>query len=855
MNDLNGIEAHANNCGDELVTSEGISSRKSLQAILFEITELAARIKAPSTFFEHVNKIILNDLNISNFAVSLLEEDNSHYQDIFRHVTMKQVTFMRQDNFGLEQIIEHRTPVFISGSSKPNLSDANCMTLTTMMCTYWMGVPIIDNGKILGIIRISDSVNSGVFTDEHLELLNLTARLALLVITRFEDHKCLNQQLESKTIELQANNLLLEKQYQESIKANELRETLLKISQLSNNTCDKSDPFLSIFEVLKDFIHAQDLFIIQQDEDRTKLELVFKTSSLSTDSEIRFQNKMTRHVLNLNTPLFVDSPELLSEGSDDNEQVQKVVSWLGVPLISNCKTIGAIVVQSYDEESPIRHEDLSFLQHISAYVVSLLRNLETNQLKEKQQQNLELEVLARTRELSEANKELVKQKKALREAALQDSLTNLPNRTLFVNKIDDALLNYKHKKNNYFAVLFIDLDRFKVINDSLGHHFGDELLVEVGTSLKEIVKSRDVVSRIGGDEFAVLLNSINSPEDAYSVAQRIVDRLSEPFVIAGQLVHSGSSVGVSLSNPRYSSSNEMLRDADAAMYRAKEKGKGCYEVFNSDMHQEALNSLKMECSIRSGIKNDEFKPFFQPIVDMKSGRLSGFEALARWVDKDNNMITPDKFIPLAEETKLIAEIDFCIMNRAVKQLKMWQRETGDDNLYVSVNLNCNHFFDSTLPCKIQEVISRNNLNPNSLRLEITETALLEESATVKENLDTLAAMGIKLLLDDFGTGYSSLSYLYKFPLDILKIDKSFVENIDVYRGNRQIIKTIIDLAKSLNMRTVAEGIEQESDYDFLCDVNCEYGQGYFLSKPMDAVAATQYVREEYREYASLTTAM
>jgi diguanylate cyclase (GGDEF)-like protein len=407
--------------------------------------------------------------------------------------------------------------------------------------------------------------------------------------------------------------------------------------------------------------------------------------------------------------------------------------------------------------------------------------------------------------------------------------------------LSHAIASHKRKADLKFAVLFLDLDRFKVVNDSLGHHAGDLLLQKIAKELKILVRDKDTVARLGGDEFVILIEDLDSNNEAYEIAQRITDFLAAPFVIENQSIFIGTSIGVLINDARYDSAEIMLRDADTAMYHAKGKGKGRYEVFDSSMQKKVQNALKLETDIRDAISNDEFFPYFQPIVDLKNEKVVGFEALARWQSEKRGFVYPDDFIPLAEETNLVMAIDFLILEKSCVQIKQWEETCGRNDLYVSCNLYGDHFFSATLPADIEKIIQRVGIKPTQLRVELTERALLENSDLVLANMNALKALGVKILLDDFGTGYSSLSYLHRFPIDVLKIDRSFINNVHEHDNHQAIIKTIIDLATNLQMGTVGEGIENLADAELLTTMACRYGQGYYYAVPMPSAETVKYL--------------
>jgi diguanylate cyclase (GGDEF)-like protein len=447
---------------------------------------------------------------------------------------------------------------------------------------------------------------------------------------------------------------------------------------------------------------------------------------------------------------------------------------------------------------------------------------------------LEHQVKLRTADLEDEIKQRKAAEKQLQHAASHDILTGLPNRAVFIEVLNNAIAYNKRRPESKFAVFFLDLDRFKMVNDNLGHHAGDLLLKEIARALIDVVRGNDTVARLGGDEFVILIENIESTAGTYEIADRITALLSSPFIIENQTIFMSTSIGVLFNNERYTSADSMLRDADIAMYHAKNNGKGRFEVFNSSMHTKMQNALSLETDIREGIDNQEFIPYFQPIVQLADGEIIGFEALARWQSDKRGFVLPDDFIALAEETNLVMAIDLQILEKSCQQLKLWQQSLGSDQLYVSCNLYCNHFFSLHLPQDIQTIIDKTGVQPHQIRVELTERAFLDNSDIVLENMRSLNKMGIKMLLDDFGTGYSSLSYLHRFPMDVIKIDRSFINSVHERSNHQAIIKTIIDLAANLNMETVAEGIEHASDAQLLKTMGCVYGQGYYYFKPLPA---------------------
>lgn len=440
----------------------------------------------------------------------------------------------------------------------------------------------------------------------------------------------------------------------------------------------------------------------------------------------------------------------------------------------------------------------------------------------------------------------------LQRAAYYDSLTSLPNRALFTEHLQLAIERTRQHKNHLYAVLFLDVDRFKNVNDSLGHVIGDQLLVNVARRLEKCIRTEDMVSRFGGDEFAVLLNGLKNPTDAIATAERIQQELALPFNLAGHEVFCGGSVGVALSTLEYTQSDEILRDADTAMYRAKEHGKGRFEIFDKVMHARAVLRLQLENDLRRAVEREEFEVYYQPIVNLQTGCISGFESLVRWHHPERGIISPADFIPVAEETDLIIPIGQWVLLESCRQIREWQTKWSFPSpLTISVNLSGKQFKQPDLVDQVKQILYRTKLDPMCLRLEITESIVMDNAETAASMLRQLRSLGIQMSIDDFGTGYSSLSYLHRFPVNILKVDRSFVSRMAVDEESLGIVETIIALAGKLKMKVVAEGIETHEQCEQLKQFDCEYGQGYLFSKPVPVAEAAELIHKEWQQQISV----
>jgi diguanylate cyclase (GGDEF)-like protein len=467
---------------------------------------------------------------------------------------------------------------------------------------------------------------------------------------------------------------------------------------------------------------------------------------------------------------------------------------------------------------------------------------------ERLNEGLEQRVTERTVELEKEVAERKQVEEQLRHNAFHDGLTDLANRALFMDHLQLALARAGRHEGYCFAVLFLDLDRFKVINDSLGHVVGDKLLVGIARRLETVVRPGDTVSRLGGDEFTILLDDLGDAGEAEVVAGRLLRELAMPYNLGGHEVFISVSIGVALSANGYQRPEDILRDADTAMYRAKQLGKARYEVFDQTMHARAVDRLEMERDLRRSVERRELFLQYQPIVSLDTGAVRGFEALARWRHPERGVIPPAKFIPIAEETGMIIPIGIWVLGEACRQIRRWQElYPADEPLTISVNLSGKQFMQRDLLEQVEAVLRQTGLDPCSLKLEITESVVMDNIGTAARTLERLRALGVELSIDDFGTGYSSLSYLQRFPVSTLKIDRSFVSRMTESEGTAEIVRTIMTLAQNLGMGVVAEGVETELQREQLKALECEFGQGYYFARPMDDAAAEELLRSCLKE--------
>lgn len=433
-----------------------------------------------------------------------------------------------------------------------------------------------------------------------------------------------------------------------------------------------------------------------------------------------------------------------------------------------------------------------------------------------------------------------------RHAAYHDDLTGLPNRNYFIDRLKLMLQESKDNSETNFAILLLDLNRFKTINDSLGHSMGDRLIRNVGKRLGEMVREEDMVARFSGDKFGIILSDLLLRDEALAFADRLNKRVAEPYTIEGRQVFTNVKIGIAFGNSRYVEAEDILRDADIAMYYAKDNNEN-HVIFDQKMHIRAVTRMQLETDLRYAIERKEFELFYQPIIGLENAELIGFEALVRWNHPTRGLVPPNEFIPISENTGLIVPMTIQILHSACNQVALWQsRNPGGPSLSVAVNLSGKHFAHPNLVDQINAVLEETRISPSSLKLELTESAVMENAETAILMLKEIKKTGVQISIDDFGTGYSSLSYLHRFPIDLLKVDRSFVSAMEENTENGEIVRTVIALAKALNLKVVAEGIESIHQFHQLRILGCEYGQGYLFSKPLPVVEIEKLLQERSR---------
>ncbi len=698
----------------------------------------------------------------------------------------------------------------------------------------WLGVPMLRDGQPAGALVVQSYQQGIGFSDEDLALLEFVGSHILTALERKQTKEDLEKRVRLRTLQLAEANRGLQLEIIERKRAEHLQGALFQIAQLATADIDQDEFYRRVHAVVGELLNAENFFIALLSDDRQRLTFPYSVDAVKLPPAVRPLGRgLSEYVLRLGTALRADNAdieELVRRGEiAPGRSGSPAMCWLGVPLIVGDEVIGLVTVQSYSATVVYGPADQELLSFVASQIAnSLVRRRSAESLRHAYEQ-LEHRVEERTLALRKEISERERIQDQLRHQVMHDSLTGLPNRGFLRDRIDRVLSAIRHEPHRRCALLYLDVDRFKIINDSLGHLVGDEVLKEVATRLASCVRHPDLVARLAGDEFAILLEEVEVPSVAMTVAQRVLDALGAPMLVAGKELQPTASVGIAIGDSHYQTADEVLRDADIALYRAKDLGRKRFELFDETLAKNVVDVLALEVELRQALQNDQFEPYFQPICRLDDGQVVGYEALIRWNHPHRGLLKPADFIKIAEDSGLIETIDWRMFELSCNLLA----RHGRGDTFMTLNVSALHLRHADFDVRLIQLLERTGLPPTRLIFEVTEGALLDNPERVRATLERLRLVGVGAALDDFGTGYSSLSYLHSLPLRMLKIDRAFVEELDKDQNSSSttVVAAILALARALNIQVIAEGIETETQRDVLLAMGCEMGQGYLLGHP------------------------
>lgn len=698
----------------------------------------------------------------------------------------------------------------------------------------WLGVPMLRDGQPGGALVVQSYKPEIGYTDGDLALLEFVGSHILTALDRKQGKDDLERRVQLRTAQLAEANRGLQLEILERQRAEYLQAALFKIAQLATADIDQEEFYRRVHAVVGELLNAENFFIGLLSDDRRQLVFPYAVDAIQLPPAGRpLSRGLSEYVLRLRSPLRVDNAQIEELGRRGEISPDRMGSparcWLGVPLIVGDEVIGLVTVQSYRPEVVYGAADQELLSFVASQIANSLTRRRAAESLKRAYEELEQRVEERTMALRKEIIERERMQEQLRHQVMHDPLTGLPNRSYLRDRIERVLARARNTPNFRCALLYLDVDRFKIINDSLGHLAGDEVLKDVATRLSGCVRHPDLVARLSGDEFAVLLEAVEQAVDAGVVAQRVLEALAAPMLVYGKELQVTVSIGIAMGEDHYLAADELLRDADIALYRAKELGRKRYELFDETLAKNVVDVLTLEGELRTALKHDQFEPHFQPICLLGGGQVVGYEALIRWNHPGRGLLLPGEFLKIAEDSGLIEAIDWRMFELSCERLLLHER----DDTFMTLNVSALHLRREDFDERLIRLLDRTGLSPSRLVVEVTEGALLDNPERVRNTLERLRARGVGAALDDFGTGYSSLSYLHSLPLRILKVDRAFVHELDkeANSSSTTVVAAILALARALGIQVIAEGIETEAQMRVLMAMGCELGQGYLLGRP------------------------
>ena len=832
---------------------ESLEKSERLQQALYEIADLAGSDLEMDEMLQRLHAVVAGLMYAENFYIVLFDDVRDSYRFLyFADRLDPYVAEPEQEIFAEETptsltlaLLHHGEPVLGSSDKVRAQLSVGHDDRHGPDSEDWLGVPMRRDDRVCGAIVVQSYDRPDSYGDEERALLAFVAQHILTALDRHRAREELERRVEERTHALQLSNRDLQGEIVERQRAERLQRALFRIAELSITSESLERFYTQVHDVVGELLYARNFYIALLSEDGERLEFPYSIDERDIARVTRRLGAgMTEYVISSGEPVLANRQRIAELEAQGHWRSHGSLShcWLGVPLYRDEAVVGAIAVQSYSSAITFSQRDQDLLTFVAHHIsIGLVRKRGQDRLVAAHAE-LEQRVESRTRELAMANAELLEQigerlraEQKLTHQARHDALTGLPNRHQLLDRLATAIAsartNARHsvmgEAPRVFAVLFLDLDRFKLINDSVGHSAGDDLLVEAGRRIVATVREGDIVARLGGDEFAILIDGIDGLHMAEAISQQILQALGQPCWIAGREVFPSASLGIALWHPRYRTGAELLRDADAAMYRAKSSGRDRWAVFDEAMREQALQILDLEADLRRAINSDGFIAHYQPIMRLSDNAVIGHEALLRWHHQSRGLLSPGDFIGVGEDNGLIEEVDWLMYARVISRLA-----SGGEG-YISINVSPRHFRTEDFAERLLRLIDVAGATPTRLRIEITEVALLDDVPRALRTLETLRAHGVMAQLDDFGTGYSALSYLHRFPIECLKIDRSFVAGLtgDSRQESIAVVRAIQALAGALGIYTVGEGIETDEQREVLVGLGCQYGQGYLLGRP------------------------
>jgi diguanylate cyclase (GGDEF)-like protein len=838
----------------ELVPQLQIITKKykhseSIQKSLFDISELSSSINELSSLYSAIHDIIGDLMPAQNFFVALYEEEKEiidfvYFVDEFDEQVISHVSADDLRNSLTGYILRTGQHLFLTQETyQQQLTNLSIKDLGADPVD-WIGIPLKRGSQVIGAMVVQSYDESIRYNREDLEILLFVSQHIVNCVDRVKSRELTEKTIRQRTKQLRQMNEELQEEISERQKIESLQQALFEISELSASVEGNMDDFYAaIHDTLSRLIGAPNCYVAILDKENQILNFPYYIDEVSAEIESRpMRLGVTEYIIRHGSAELIDYKRVqqlcddkeLSSYVAENMRI-KLNSLIGSPLTIDGEICGVIAVQSYSKEKQYNFKDLEFLRFVSHHIAVALSRKQSSDAIKAYNQKLAKEVKERTEELNSTNLFLQKQieerlqaQQQLEHDAQHDSLTGLANRVLFNSRLELALASKQRYAESNFAVIFIDLDRFKQINDSLGHMAGDLFLKEVSVRIGSCIRGHDLLARLGGDEFVVLFDNYESPIDVEEISARIISSIAKPFNIENKDMYSGASIGIAYIESGYQTADEVLRDSDAAMYQAKSLGRGRYIVFDKTMRDKLLEELEIESEFRKRLKAEAFESYSQPIINLATQEQIYQECYVRWEHPSIGKIKREQYWQIAEQCGLTVEMDKFMLTKACEILKGWQLNEADADEKIAINLSIHHLTQTSLAKQLIEQLENAGVDPKRLVIEFDENALNRRSQFLLPAIKILKRAGITLVLDNFGSGLASLSYLYSYPFDYVKIDHYFVKTLPRSERNLKLIQSVLSISSHLKFKLIAGGINTQEQHQALLDAGCEFGQGKFL---------------------------
>jgi diguanylate cyclase (GGDEF)-like protein len=832
---------HAMKLADLYDSHAQLEHSENLQRALFAISDLAGSNLDMPDMLREIHRIVSGLMYAENFFIVRYSPERDTMRFLYYADTQDENQPDTNRDFRLEDrrhtltwyLLTQGKPLM--GSDEQLLEQVNGpLIIAGPDSDDWLGVPMLHNGNVHGALVVQSYGTGLVYSREDLALLEFVGSHILTALERKESKDELERRVQQRTEELAEVNHGLRQEVRERLRAERLQEALFKVAELATADIDENTFYERVHAVVGGLLDAKNFFIALLSDDRTKLEFPYYMDAGVHHTLSRPVGRgLSEYVLRLGEPWSGSREDILALTRSGEVVPHNIgdpsACWLGVPLKVDEATIGVVVVQSYDPSVSYGAAERELLSFVALQIANSIYRRRSAAALHMANLRLEHRVEERTRELRAEIARREQMQQQLHHQVMHDPLTGLPNRGYLRERLDTILANIQQEPQRRCALLYLDIDRFKVINDSLGHLAGDEFLKAIAMRLLTHVREPDMVARLSGDEFAILLEDIEVTATATAIADRVLQAVGTPLRISGKELEPSISVGIACGDSSYLDADELIRDADMALYQAKQLGRKRFAVFDEALAKDMVDVLTMESELRKALRQNEFEPYFQPIFRLGDGKIVGYEALIRWNHPHRGVLKPLDFVRIAEDSGLIEAIDWRLFEVSCRLLA--QRSAAGP--FVTFNVSALHLRHLDFDSRILKMLERTGLASSRLITEVTEGALLDNPESVRATLDRLRSAGVGAALDDFGTGYSSLSYLHSLPLRMLKIDRAFVHELDKEGSTNSttVVAAILALAHALNIQVIAEGIETQAQFDTLLSMGCEMGQGYLLGRP------------------------